>query len=175
LHRGAGRWFNENGLIEEAIDHLLAVGDTSAAIQLILDHRYALMNHSQYFRLHRLLARLPENAVAEEPLLASTRAFIGIDLGNDADAYVFTQKAIEMLATISPESEAYYLLKGEVLMLQGLVCLLTGVAETALAQTIEASGNIPDNALMIRSLGIISIALCEQMMGNRQQAVAVIK
>ena len=175
LHRGAGRWFNENGLIEEAIDHLLAVGDTSAAIQLILDHRYALMNNSQYFRLHRLLARLPENAVAEEPLLASTRAFIGIDLGNDVDAYVFTQKAIEMLAEISPESEAYYVLKGEVLMLQGLVELMTGVAETVLARVQEAYEYIPDNALMIRSLGIIAIALCQQMMGNRQQAVAVIK
>ena len=56
LHRGAGRWFNENGLIEEAIEYLLAIDDISAAIQLILDHRHALMNASQYFRLHRLLA-----------------------------------------------------------------------------------------------------------------------
>ncbi|MFC1577899.1 LuxR C-terminal-related transcriptional regulator [Thermodesulfobacteriota bacterium] len=175
LHRGASRWFNENGLIEEAIDHLLAVGDTSATMQLILDHRHALMNHSQYFRLHRLLARLPENAVAEEPLLASTRAFICIDLGNDVDAYVFTQKAIEMLAEISPESEAYSLLKGEVLMLQGLVSLLTGVAETARTQAEKAFDYIPENALMIRSLGIGIIAICHQMKGNRQQAVAVIK
>ena len=175
LHRGASRWFNENGLIEEAIDHLLAVGDTSAAIQLILDHRHALMNHSQYFRLQGLLARLPENVVAEEPLLASTRAFIGIDLGNDVNAYVFTQKAIEMLAEISPEAGAYYELKGEVLMLQGLVELMTGVAETVLARVQEAYEYIPDNALMIRSLGIIAIALCQQMMGNRQQAVAVIE
>jgi len=175
LHRGAGRWFNENGLIEEAIDQLLAIGDTSAAIQLILDHRYALMNHSQYFLLHRLLARLPENAVAEEPLLASTRAFIGIDLGNDVDAYVFTQKAIEMLAEISPESEAYDVLKGEVLMLQGLIELMTGVAETVLARVQEAYEYIPHNALMIRSLGVIAMALCQQMMGNRQQAVAEIK
>ncbi|PQP34627.1 hypothetical protein C6A37_06800, partial [Desulfobacteraceae bacterium SEEP-SAG9] len=175
LHRGAGRWFNENGLIEEAIDHLLVVGDTSAAIQLILDHRYALINHSQYFRLHRLLARLPENAFAEEPLLASTRAFIGIDLGNDVDAYAFTQKAIEMLAEISPESEAYSLLKGEVLMLQGLVSLLTGVAETARTQAEKAFDYIPENALMIRSLGIGIIAVCHQMKGNRQQAAAVIK
>ena len=175
LHRLASRWFNENGLIEEAIEYLLAIDDISAAIQLILDHRYALMNTSQYFRLHGLMAQLPENAVAEEPLLASTRAFIGIDLGNDVDAYVFTQKAIEMLAEISPESEAYYVLKGEVLMLQGLVELMTGVVETVLARVQEAYEYIPDNALMIRSLGIIAIALCQQMMGNRQQAVAVIK
>jgi LuxR family maltose regulon positive regulatory protein len=175
LHRHASRWFNENDFIEEAIAHLLAIDDTSAAMQLLLDHRYALMNTSQYFRLRRLLARLPENAIAEDPLLMSTRAFIGIDLGNDVDAYAFTQKAIEMLAEISPESEAYSLLRGEVLMLQGIVDVLTGAAETALAHIQEASEYVPDNALMIRSLGIISIALCHQMMGNRQQAVAVIK
>ena len=176
LHQGAGRWFNENGLIEEAIDHLLAVGDTSAAMQFILDHRYTLINNSQYFRLHRLLARFPENAVAEEPLLASTHAFIGLNMGNDVDVYAFTQRAIEMLAEISPESEAYSLLKGEVLTLQGLADLLfNGVPETALARAQEAFEYIPDSALMIRSLGIGTIAASHQMMGNRQQAVAVIK
>ena len=75
LHRLASRWFNENGLIEEAIEHLLAIDDISAAIQLILDHRYALMNTSQYFRLRRLLARLPENAVAEEPPIGEHASF----------------------------------------------------------------------------------------------------
>ncbi len=176
LHRSAGRWFNENGLIEGAIDHLLAVGDTSAAIELILDHRHALMNTSQYFRLHRLLARLPENAVAEEPLLASTRALIGLNMGNDVEVYAFTQRAIAMLAQISPESEAYSLLKGEVLILQGLADLLiNGDAETALARAQETYAYIPDSALMIRSVGIGTIAVAHQMMGNRRQAVAVIK
>ena len=55
--------------------------------------------------------------------MASTRAFIGFNLGNDVDVYAFT-RAIEMLAEISPESEAYSLLKGEVLTLQGLADLL---------------------------------------------------
>jgi ATP/maltotriose-dependent transcriptional regulator MalT len=117
--------------------YLLAIDDTSAAIQLILDHRYALMNTSQYSRLRRLLARLPENAIAENPLLVSTRAFIAINMGNDVDVQAFTQKATEMLAEISPESEAYSLLKGEVLILQGLADLLfDGAAETALARVL---------------------------------------
>jgi len=176
LHRRASCWLNENGLIEDAIEHLLAINDTSAAMLLILDHRYALMNTSQYFRLRRLLARLPENAIADNPLLVSTRAFIGLNMGNDADVHAFTQKAIEMLAKISPESEAYSLLKGEVLILQGLADLLfNGVAETALARVQEAFEYIPDSALMIRSVGIGTIAASHQMMGNRQQAVAVIR
>jgi LuxR family maltose regulon positive regulatory protein len=176
LHRRASRWFNENGFIEEAIEHLLAIDDTSAAIQLILDHRHALMNTSQYSRLRRLLARLPENAIAENPLLVSMRAFIAINMGNDVDVHAFTQRVTEMLAEISPESEAYSLLKGEVLILQGLADLLfNGVAETALARVQEADEYIPDNALMIRSVGNGIIAASHQMMGNRQQAVAVIR
>jgi LuxR family maltose regulon positive regulatory protein len=175
LHRRASCWFNENGLIEEAIDHLLVVDDTSAAIQLILDHRYALMNTSQYFRLRRLLARLPENVVAEDPLLASTRALISINMGNNVAAYAFTQKAIEMLADISPESEAYALLKAEVLILQSIFDVFKGIAAPPLARAQEALEYIPDNALMLRSLGINTIVLCHQMMNNRQQAVTVIK
>jgi len=176
LHRLASRWFNENGFIEEAIEYLLAIDDISAAIQLILDHRHALMNASQYFRLHRLLARLPENAVAKAPLLASTRAFIGLNMGNDVDVCVFTQRAMELLAEISPKSETYSLLKGEVLILEGLADLLfNGVAEPPLARAQEAFEYIPDSALMIRSLGIGTIAASHQMMGNRQQAVAVIR
>jgi LuxR family maltose regulon positive regulatory protein len=36
LHRTAGHWFAENDLIEEAIRHLLAAGDTAAAIRLVV-------------------------------------------------------------------------------------------------------------------------------------------
>jgi len=60
LHRIAGTWFAENDLIEEAIRHLMAAGDLSSAIQLIVDHRHALMNTSQYSRLRRLLESVGE-------------------------------------------------------------------------------------------------------------------
>ena len=53
LHRTAGNWFAENDLTEEAIRHLMAAGDTTAATQLVLDRRYGLMNTSQFFRLGR--------------------------------------------------------------------------------------------------------------------------
>jgi len=42
LHR---RWFAENGLPDEAIQHALAGGDTPAAVRLVVEHRYDLMNN----------------------------------------------------------------------------------------------------------------------------------
>jgi LuxR family transcriptional regulator, maltose regulon positive regulatory protein len=175
LHRIAGTWFAENDLIEEAIRHLMAAGDLSSAIQLIVDHRYELMNTSRFFRLNRWLTFLPENKVAENPLLASTRAFIGIEQGKDADAYAFTENAGRMLAALSPKSEAYPILKGEVLVLQSLVDLLKGDAQSGLAHAQEAFDYLPENAVMIRSLQVGVNSACYQMTGNGKQAVAMIR
>jgi len=175
LHRSAGNWFAENDLIEEAIRHLMAAGDLSSAIQLIVDRRYGLMNTSRFFRLNRWLTYLPENTVAENPLLMSTRAFIGIEQGKDADAYAFTENAGRMLAALSPKSEAYPKLKGEVLVLQSLVDILRGDAKSGLAHAQEAFDYLPENAVMIRSLQVGVNSACYQMTGNGKQAVAMIR
>jgi len=175
LHRIAGTWFAENDLIEEAIRHLMAAGDLSSAIQLIVDHRYELMNTSQFVRLMRLLKQLPKKAVAESPLLATTQAFIGLDMGNDEDMYGFTQKASQMLEALSPQSEVYTLFKGEVRVLQSLIEMILGDAESGLVHAREGLNDLPENAILIRSLGVGILSGCHQMMGNTKRAVTVIK
>jgi LuxR family maltose regulon positive regulatory protein len=175
LHRTAGNWFAENDLIEEAIRHLMAAGDLSSAIQLIVDHRYELMNTSQFVRLIRLLKQLPKNAVAESPLLATTQAFIGLDMGNDEDMHGFTQKASQMLEALSPQSEVYTVLKGEVSVLQSLIEMILGDAESGLVHAREGLNDLPENAILIRSLGVGILSGCHQMMGNPKRAVTVIK
>jgi len=175
LHRTAGDWFAENDMIEEAIGHLMAAGDTSAAIQLVVDRRHVMMNTSRFVRLRRWLAILPENAVTQDPMLMSTRAFIGLELGDETYALAFTEKAIGLVTAFSPESEAYSLIKGEVLVLQSLLDLLGGDAQSGLAHAREAFDYLPEDALMIRSLGIGINSACNQMMGNGKQAVASIR
>jgi LuxR family maltose regulon positive regulatory protein len=175
LHRTAGNWFAGNDLIEEAIGHLMAAGDTSAAIQLVVDRRHKMMNASRFVRLGRWLTMLPQNTVAENPLLMSAQAFIGIDLGNDADARLFTEKAIRLMAALSPKAEACLLLKGEVLVLQSLVDMIGGDAHSGLANAQEALDYLPENALLVRSLGVGVCSACHQMMGNTKRAVTVIK
>ena len=175
LHRTAGNWFAENDLIEEAIQHLMAAGETSAATQLVVDRRYVLLNTSQFIRLSRWLTFLPQNKVAEDPLLTSAQAFIGIELGDDAKAYAYTEQAVRMLAALSTKSEAYPTLKAEVLMLQGLLDILIGEAQSALVHAQEAFDYLPENAMLIRSLGIGVLSVGHQMMGDTKRAVAVIK
>jgi len=175
LHRTAGNWFAENDLTEEAIGHLMPAGETTAATQLVVDRRYGLMNTSQFSRLGHWLTLLPENTVAENPLLVTTRAFIGLDMGKDEDMYEFTQKALQMLEAPSPQSEVYTLFKCEVNVLQSLIAMILGDAETGLVHAQEGLNDLPENAMLIRSLGVGVLSVCHQMIGNTKRAVTVIK
>ena len=42
LHAAAGHWYAQNGWTEEALYHLLAAGDTAAAIEVVSQHRYTM-------------------------------------------------------------------------------------------------------------------------------------
>ena len=172
LHRTAGDWFAENDLIEEAIAHLMAAGDTSAAIQLVVDRRHEMMNASRFVHLASWLSFFPENQVAQSPLLTSTRAFIAIGLGNDADLKLLTEKATEIEAALSPRSGTYAVLKGEVLVLQSFLDMLAGDAQSGLSHAKASFDHLPEDALLVRSYGFGIISACHQIMGNGKQAVA---
>ena len=75
LHLRASEWFASQGLIEEALDHALAGGDTTAAADLVARHRHELYNREQFSRLTRLLRLLPYDVKEHNPelLLAEAR------------------------------------------------------------------------------------------------------
>ena len=174
LHRFAGKWFAENDLIEEATRHLLAAGESSEAIQLVLSRRHGMMNTGQFARLDRWLAAFPEDTLAREPLMMTTRALVGADMGRNIDIHAFTEKANRMLASLSPQSERFLELKGEVLVLQSLLELIGHDAKSALSRVCEALDCLPDDDLVARTFGILTLSICHQMAGNSKQAAAVI-
>ena len=45
LHRLASEWYENNGLISEAVNHLLAIGDTEEAASLVEGNALAMMDH----------------------------------------------------------------------------------------------------------------------------------
>ncbi len=112
LHSQAGDWFAENGLIDEAIRHALAAGDTQAAVRLVVAHCYDLMNTSQFSRLCRWLRSLPEDAVAETPILMTTQAFMGLVHSPDADAYTHLALARRMAVALPADSPDSSILSG---------------------------------------------------------------
>jgi LuxR family maltose regulon positive regulatory protein len=89
LHRRAGAWFGQGGLLPEAIDHALAgdaAEDAATWLEALMPTMFATMGIHQ--ALAAWLAALPEPVVRARPLLCLTQAWLlihRVELGPAAD------------------------------------------------------------------------------------------
>ena len=68
LHRRASRWYAEQGLIEEAIEHALAGRRCSEAQRSWWKHTFSLHSEQeQWVQLERWLRLLPEEQIQDSP------------------------------------------------------------------------------------------------------------
>jgi LuxR family maltose regulon positive regulatory protein len=76
LHARAGSWYAQAGVVEEALHHLLAAGDTLGAAQLVEQHRHDLLNRDAFIALGKWLEMLPGELVQQRPALLLARAWV---------------------------------------------------------------------------------------------------
>jgi LuxR family maltose regulon positive regulatory protein len=69
LHRRASSWFEEAGLIDDAIHHALAVPDIERAAGLVERYSMIMMQQSKIFLFRSWLQKLPEELVQTRPRL----------------------------------------------------------------------------------------------------------
>jgi LuxR family transcriptional regulator, maltose regulon positive regulatory protein len=69
IHRRASDWFEEAGLIDEAIHHALAAPDTERAAVLVERYSMLMMQQSKIFHFRSWLQQLPEELVQTRPRL----------------------------------------------------------------------------------------------------------
>jgi len=93
LHKQAAAWFEENGLITEAIQHLLAAGETHCAADLIETYGPDFLANEDPSVLH-LTDQLPIEIIYSHPKIGLHLAWLQIIQAN-------TQKAIPLLYELS--------------------------------------------------------------------------
>jgi len=76
LHRRASAWYATHDSIELALEHALAGNDTPGAVQLVADHRHALLNSEQWSRLKRWLRLFPATTVEQSPDLLLVKVWV---------------------------------------------------------------------------------------------------
>ncbi|WP_368681642.1 LuxR C-terminal-related transcriptional regulator [Mycobacterium intracellulare] len=86
LHRRAATWFEAEGLIDEAVRHLLAAGDTARSADLIAADWVDEFNGGGLSTISGYLDLLPEETVLEDPRLSVARAWIALSVGQLDDA-----------------------------------------------------------------------------------------
>jgi LuxR family maltose regulon positive regulatory protein len=81
LHRLAGRWFLDAGMVSEAIGHLTEAGELDAASELIDNHWLAFTNAGQRETVARWMHRLPRGYIAGDGRLCLVQARTALAVG----------------------------------------------------------------------------------------------
>jgi LuxR family transcriptional regulator, maltose regulon positive regulatory protein len=74
LHRSAAAWYEQHGLVDEAVRHALAAGDAVWAARLIEQHFDAMLWRSEDVTVRRWLQALPAELVRSRPRLCVVHA-----------------------------------------------------------------------------------------------------
>ena len=85
LHRLAGRWFLDAGMVSEAIGHLTAAGELDAASELIDDHWLAFTNAGQRETVARWMDQLPRGYIVNDGRLCLAQARTALTVGDRAE------------------------------------------------------------------------------------------
>ncbi|HET9892556.1 MAG TPA: LuxR C-terminal-related transcriptional regulator [Mycobacterium sp.] len=86
LHRRAADWFEREGLIDEAVRHLVAGGDIARSADLIAAGWVDEFNGGGVSTVSGLLDLLHEETVLQDPRLGVARAWIALSVGQLDDA-----------------------------------------------------------------------------------------
>lgn len=76
LHNKASTWFSANGLVDEAIHHALAAGDSTRAAQAVERHVPVSLAREDRVTLERWLRGLPDDVKRKRPALMVAQAWL---------------------------------------------------------------------------------------------------
>jgi LuxR family maltose regulon positive regulatory protein len=158
LHRRAAAWFEAEGLVDEAVRHLVAAGDIAKSADLIAGDWVNEFNGGGLSTVSGWLDLLPDETVARDPRLTVMRAWIALDVGHFDDARSWIE-AVEAEATADTGEQVD--LGAQLIALREVYAFKTGDVATALEAGYHAMTLDFDDALQARSAacGIYGSAL----------------
>ncbi len=97
LHRRAADWFEAEGLVDEAVRHLVAAGDTEKCADLIAADWVNEFNGGGQSTVSGWLDLLPDETVRRDPRLMVIRAWVALTLGrfDEARSWIEAVEAVE--------------------------------------------------------------------------------
>ncbi|MBW1786039.1 MAG: hypothetical protein JRK53_05380, partial [Deltaproteobacteria bacterium] len=176
LHKRAGSWFADNNLVEEALRHVLAAGETREAARIVIGHREDMLEKEQWPTLRRWAHMLPRNIVDKEPELLLVNAWSLWNEMRFLELKEVLDRFEDFLAEDSWKSTKTEELQGECHVLRSFQYLLGGTFDplSALTHARDAIKKLPRHRYRWRGLAIIFLAISHQMAGDLAAAYAVI-
>ena len=175
MHQRASAWYRKNGLLEPAILHALAAGDNATAVDLFAQRRYKYMNEDNWNYLERCFGLFPEDLIANEPLLAISKAHIAVVRGRDAELVESRNWAERGVASFAAESELSKSITGEIATIDAVISVMAGQTAKAIANGQRALELLPVQALHLRGHAVAAQAIGWQMSGDLERGISILQ
>ena len=173
LHAQASGWFAENGLLEEAIRHALASGNTETAGSLITRFSHGLIDNQQWVRLANCLYQLADEQIKQDPALLVLEAWIHLGRHNFSGVRACVERIEVLAATSSPKSLINLEhVPGQIEAFKGTVHYMAAEGKKALACARSSLKEIPSHHKRLHLLAHTAQILAHQMIGELETGLS---
>ena len=173
LHHLASAWFEEHGLLDEAMHHALAAGDLELVARQMNAGLREVINREDRPTLERWLKLLPEEMIQKHPALLMIRAW-ALEYSWRIDLQVqVLQQAEELLDSdgcASLPANDLQILRGQILVLRAQQAYFSNQTTRAIDLCRQALVLIPPSWTFVRGGAMFYLGMSMQANGQAQEA-----
>ncbi len=172
LHRQAGQWYEENGLLKEAVRHALLAGDFDQVAHLIGKNALAMAYHGELKTLLGWLEELPSKMVQSKPQLCIAFAWALGFSGRLQDVEPWLQKAEQAISTVAlhePDTKIRHF-AGQIAVVRAYAAAFGDDKTQVAALAREALDGLPQEDLMTRGFTASMLGIGLRMIGEYKEA-----
>jgi LuxR family maltose regulon positive regulatory protein len=173
LHRRAAAWFEAEGLVDEAVRHLVAAGDIAESADLIAADWVNEFNGGGLSTVSGWLDLLPDESVRQDPRLGAARAWIALNVGQFDDAHMWIE-AVEA-ASAAADTVNRGSVDAQLVALREVHAFKTGDIPAALEAARRAMTLDFDDALQARSAACCMYGSALYFSGSVDEAQATFR
>lgn len=170
VHARAAVWFDNHGLLEDAIRHLLTIGQTADAARLIVRNRNSLMNAEQWVRLMSMLKKLPDQLLETRPDLMLLRARVLTTRGGWEESHRLLEAVEPLLANWTDDAALLDELNGSLESLRCYQLYSESRGTDAIAAASRALELLPSDSETERGFAMVLLGGAMQMTGDVEGA-----
>jgi LuxR family maltose regulon positive regulatory protein len=169
LHARASLWFEQQGLIADAIHHALAGGEWERATRLVSANVFALLEQRELNTLSRKLDSLDSTKSFTQPWLWIGRAWLAAYTGELNSVETFLQTAETMISSsIRPEDP--HTLRAHCAAIRAFSAWLSGRRDLASSAAQEALAGLPETDSITRCQAATVLGMTLDDMDARSRA-----
>jgi LuxR family maltose regulon positive regulatory protein len=156
LHRRASTWYEQHGLVIEAVRHALAAPDVELAARLIDHYSMAVVGRGQYYILLGWLEALPESLVRAHARLSLLYA-VALRATNQVEAVEARLQDAERCIQAGLQGSQTRFIAGWVTSVRASLALSSGDLARCVTLAHQALDLIPETMAMVREVSMVQM------------------